>query len=110
MSNKFLPMYITKCQNSFHYNNHIIIQLYIPPNDHKTLNTISSVLCILRSYLFFPSPERLILLYSLVLRPQIITKEHSACYTTMHVVPVCNGPASLGLPSTLNQVRHRPNA
>lgn len=105
MSNKFLYMYNTKCQNSFHCNNHKIIQLSIPPNECKTLTTISSILYTLRSYLFFPSPERLILLYSWVLIPQIITTEHAACYMTMYVVPACSGPALLGPPSTLNQVR-----
>lgn len=110
MSNKCLPMYNTKCHNSFHYNNHTIIQLSIPPSECKTLTTISPILYTFRSYLFFPSPERFILLYSWVLSPQTITTEHAASYMTVYVVPACNGPAPLGPPSTLNQVRHGPNA
>lgn len=110
MSNKFLPLYNTKFQNSFHYNNHIIIQLSIPPNECKTPTTISSILYTFRSYLFFPSRERFILLHSWVLSPQTITTEHAVCYMTMYVVPVCTGHAPLGPPSTLNQVRHGPNA
>lgn len=93
-----------------HHNNHIIIQLSIPPNECKNQTTISSILYTLRSYLFFSSPERFISLYFWVLSPQIITREHAACYMTMYVVPVCSGPAPLCPPSTLNKVRHGSNA
>jgi len=58
----------------------MIIQLSIPPNESKTLTTISSILYNLRSYLFFPSPERFILLYPWVLCSHIITTEYAACY------------------------------